>query len=108
MKAARGPAVDGGSYVGLVGEGVLGADVSITVGGVAACTPFFVEDFAVSTDTPEVCAPWRGGIGQYDEPPGFVASLLRDGTCSVDLRLPVANGGEGLSKRLSVTYAPAP
>jgi hypothetical protein len=87
----------------------VGAAAKLTLGGVPLCSPFQVEDFAVTATDPDVCIPNIGPTANDPELPGQVAFLLKTaGTCAVDLRLPAANAGQGLSQKLSVTFTSTP
>jgi hypothetical protein len=109
VKAPRIPAEDGATYSSLSGLGRLGADGSGTIGGVSPCSSLQAEDFSVAIDAPDMCYPSLGPVYGSSSVPGSVAMLLHTiGTCAVKLSFPAANGGQGLSKSLSVTFEAKP
>lgn len=85
----------------------LGATATLEIGGLPICGPTLASDFVVGLPTPSVCklqlqnSNWDAGS------PGFMATFVdQAGTCEIDLSVPSANRGRGLSTHLSATLQP--
>lgn len=108
IKSPRVPATDGSTYGPIGTQGRVGGDATISVAGRVPCSPFTPDDFSVTAGPKEVCTPSVGPSGLSAALPGSLAMLFGNGTCSLDVRLPAANGGQGLSQSLSLTFANTP
>lgn len=100
-----GASVQGGSRAY---RGVVFHVPSITVGGVVFHDRIDPSWFTLVSETPDTCVVGMtdGNIvnGVRNPPRIPIARLIEDGVCSVRVEAPLANGGAGLRRRVSVTF----
>jgi len=87
---------------------VLGATATLSVGGVPICPPPLASDYQTTLLSPQVCnVPSEVGTDLTAGIPGFLTTFVAPvGTCELEISVPGANGGRGLSTHLSAVLKP--